>query len=135
MKRDMDLVRKILFAMEELPPFATQPIEIEGYDKQQVAYHCEMLCQKGYIKHYHGETCDNFDGVIAFWVQDLTWEGQDFLETIRQDTIWNNTKKAIKDKGLPMLTSTIGTIATAFITATAEGVANSIIEHIKNGGI
>ena len=132
MKRDMDLVRKILFAVEELPPFEKATIKIDGYDKQQVAYHCEMLYQEGFIKYYHGETCDNFDGVLIFWVADLTWKGQDFLETIRQDTLWNNTKKAIKDKGLPMLTSTIGTIATAFITAATEGVTNAIL--FQNGG-
>jgi len=131
MKRDMELVRKILFKIEENGPFEKCSVEIEGYDMQEIAYHCEMLYDEGLIKDYYGVTLDNFDGVVKFWVQDLTWEGQDFIETIRQDTIWNKTKTTIKEKGLPLLTGTIKTVATAFITATAEGVANSIM---KNGG-
>ena len=132
MKRDMDLVRKILFAIEENQPFEKSMVKIEGYGMQEIAYHCEMLYHEGYIKEYYGVTCDNFDGVLRFWVQDLTWEGQNLLETIRQDTIWNKTKTTIKEKGLPMVTSTISTIANAFITAAAEDVANSIL---KSGGI
>lgn len=132
MKRDMDLVRKILFAIEEKQPFERSEIIIEGYDKQEIAYHCEMLFNEGYIKDYYGITCDNLDGVLRFWVQDLTWEGQDLLETIRQDTIWNKTKQTIKEKGLSMIVGTIKTISTAFITAAAEGIADSIIKNRGN---
>lgn len=128
MKRDMDLIRKILFAIEEKEPFEQSAIEVEGYSMQEIAYHCEMLFNAGYIKYYHGVTCDNFDGVLRFQVQDLTWEGQDLLETIRQDTIWNKTKQTIKEKGLSMIVDTIKTISTALVTAAAEGVANSILK-------
>ena len=132
MKRDMDLIRKILFEIESKKPFEViHNLSIEGYDKQEVAYHCEMLYQEGLIKNYYSGDCDNFDGVLFFRGQDLTWQGHDFLETIRQDTIWNKTKKTIAEKGLAITVGTIKTIATAFITAAAEGVANSII---KNGG-
>lgn len=131
MKRNMELVREILLAVESANPFeCIKDMKIGGFDKQEVAYHCELLYQAGFIKEYHGEGCNGFDGVLYFWVQDLTWEGQDFLETIREKTVWENTKKVMKEKGLPMMVETIKTIATAFITATAEGVANTII---KNG--
>lgn len=132
MKRDMDLVRSILFEIEKLPPFSCETITIDGYSMQEIAYHCEMLYDEGYIKEYNSITCDNFDGVLRFTVRDLTWEGQDLLEVIRQDTVWNRTKATIKEKGLSMVTGTIKTIASALITSMAEGVANSIM---KNGGL
>ena len=132
MKRDMELIRKILFEIEEKKPFEeVHNLSVEGYDKQEIAYHCEMLHQEGFIKNYYSADCDNFDGVLFFRVQDLTWQGHDLLEVIRQDTIWNKTKETIAEKGLSITVGTIKTIATAFITAAAEGVANSII---KNGG-
>ena len=132
MKRDMDLQRKILLKIEEAKPFETLwDLSIDGYDKQAVAYHCEMLFDAGYIKEYHGVTADNFDGVLRFYVRDLTASGQDFIETIRDDSIWGKTKKTIKEKGLPMLAETAKVVAMAFVTAMAEGVANSIL---KNGG-
>lgn len=132
MKRNMELVRDILLTIEDAKPFeCIRNMKINGFDKQEIAYHCELLYQAGFIKDYHGEECNNYDGVIYFTVQDLTWEGQDFLETIREKTVWENTKNVIREKGLPMVVGTIKTIANAFITAAAEGVANAII---KNGG-
>lgn len=41
-------------------------------------------------------------------------------------------KDVIVQKGLPPVIETIKTISSAFVTAAAEGVANSII---KNGGM
>ena len=71
-------------------------------------------------------------GGASYWVGNLSNAGYDFLDKIRSDTVWNKTKTAIKEKGLPMVTGTISTIANAFISAAAEGVANSIL---KSGGI
>ena len=133
MKRDMDLVRKILLKIEESAPFETvQNLTIENYDMQEVAYHCEMMYQKGLIKEYQGDTVDNYNGVISFYVADLTWEGQDFLETVRDNSVWKKTKDTLKKKGLPLVIETIKTISTEIITAAAEGVANAIV---NNGGL
>lgn len=131
MKRDMELIRKILFEIEKRPPFESATIKITGYDMQAIAYHCEMLYEEGYIKEYYATTCDNFDGVLYFGVQDLTWQGQDLIETIRNDTVWKKTMKTIEEKTLAVTIGTVKTIATAFITATTEGIVNAII---KNGG-
>ena len=62
----------------------------------------------------------------------LTSEGFDLLDKIRVDTVWNRTKSVISEKGLPLITGTIKTISTVLITATAEGVTNSIL---KNNGL
>ena len=68
---------------------------------------------------------------FVFFANGLTWKGCDFLDKIRNDDTWQKTMKTIAEKGLDLSVKTIGTIATAFITAAAEGIANSII---KNGG-
>ena len=101
MKRDMELVRKILFKIEEtVDNVAKFNIEIESYTMEQVAYHCSILYEGGYISNYKAQYADG--GIYSFSVGRLTWEGHEFLDKIREDTIWNKTKETIKTKGLPL---------------------------------
>ena len=131
MKRDMDLVRLILLEIEEKhKSTALIDLSIDGYDMQTVAYHCEMLHEKGLVSSYKAGYAGN--KLYIFSVGSLTWEGHDFLDKIRDNSTWKKTKDVIAQKGLPLIFDTIKTIADAFITAAAEGVANSII---KNGGV
>ena len=46
----------------------------------------------------------------------MTWEGHDFLDKIREDTIWNKTKGLIKNKALPMTLDVVKEIASAVIS-------------------
>ena len=127
MKRNMELVRSILFALEETSPFETiLNLEIIGYDIQEIAYHCEMMYDAGLIKEYIGSTCDGANGVVCFRVRDLTWEGHDFLDKIRSDTVWKKVKSTIKKKGLPMILDTIKTIATTIISSMTEGAIKGL---------
>ena len=130
MKRDMDLVRLILLKIEEdYVSTALYDLKIDGYDKETIAYHCKILHEAGFVSDYGSHYADN--ALQSFGVGSLTWEGNEFLDKIRDDSFWGKTKDAIKKKGLPLVLDTVKTVATAFITAAAEGVANSII---KNGG-
>ena len=131
MKRDMDLIREILLKIEEeYISTALYDLKIDGYDKETIAYHCKIMHDEGLIFDYKANYAGNM--LYSFGVGGLTWEGNDFLDKIRDNTVWNKTKTVIKEKGLPLIIDTIKTIASAFITSAAEGVANSII---KNGGI
>lgn len=130
MKRDMDLVRKILLEIEnQYISTAIYNLKIEGYDMATVAYHCKILHEAGLISDYGAQYADNT--IFSFGVGSLTWEGNDYLDKIRDNSIWKKTKDTITQKGLPLVFDTIKTISTAFITAAAEGVANSIL---KRGG-
>lgn len=130
MKRDMDLVREILLAIEEqYISTAIYNLKIDKYDAETIAYHCKILHEAGLVSDYKAQYADN--KLCSFGVGSLTWEGNDYLDKVRDNTIWRKTKDVIKDKGLPLVFDTIKTISTAFITAATEGVANSIL---RNGG-
>jgi hypothetical protein len=94
MKRDMDLVRKILFALEARNhlPVAANMLKIEGHDEDAVDYHLEILSDSPYVTTVYSR-----DG----WPNHrrLSWEGHEFLETIRDDTRWNKLKEASADAG------------------------------------
>lgn len=130
MKRDMDLVREILLQIEKQYISTTiYDLEIQGYDMPTVAYHCKILYDAGLISDYKAQYADG--DIYYFEVGALTWEGNDYLDKIRDNSIWRKTKDTITQRGLPLALDTIKTVATAFITAAVEGVANSIL---KNGG-
>lgn len=130
MKRDMDLVREILLAIEEKHTGeAIFNLQIPEHNSNEIAFHCRLLYDAGLISQYKEKWADNRISIFA--VGGLTWEGYDYLDKVRDNSVWKKTKDVIKEKGLPLIFDTIKTIASALITATAEGVANSII---KNGG-
>ena len=120
MKRDMELCRKILFAIEEqYVDTALHNLKIPEYTMEQVAYHCKILKEAGLITNYKALFASNH--IVGFGVGSLTWEGHDFLDKIREDTIWNKTKGLIKNKALPMTLDVIKEIATAVISETLKG--------------
>lgn len=130
MKRDMDLVRLILLEIEaQYKSTAIYNLQIDGYDIETIAYHCKILHEAGLISAYKAQYADN--RLYSFGVGSLTWEGNDYLDKVRDNSVWRKTKDVITKKGLPLIFDTIKTISTAIVTAAAEGVANSII---KNGG-
>ena len=130
MKRDMDLIRLILLEIEDkYHSTAIYDLQINGYNIETVAYHCKILHEAGLISSYNAQYADNM--IYCFGVGALTWDGNDYLDKVRDNSIWRKTKDTITKKGLPLIFDTIKTISTAIIAAAAEGVANSII---KSGG-
>lgn len=128
MKRDMDLVRLILLKVED--EYVSTPIFnlcIEGYDLETIAYHCKIMYEAGLLSSFSVQYGDN--KVWGLRVGALTWSGNDYLEKIRNDSIWEKTKNEIVSKGLPMVLETIKTISTSIITAITEGAVNSIIKN------
>ena len=118
MKRDMDLIRLILLRVEEQDPNTSsyESITIDGYTSGEVREHIKLLANAGMISDVHHD----LDGNV--WVRSITWDGYDYLDKVRDNTIWKKTKDTIKEKGLPLIFDTIKTISSAFITAAAEGV-------------
>lgn len=128
MKRDMELVRLILLKIEkEYRSTALYNLEINGYDTETIAYHCEILHEAGLLSDYDALYAD--EQICNFAVGSLTWEGNDFLDKIRDNSQWKKIKDTIRQKGLPLVIETIKTISTALVTAAAEGVANSILKN------
>lgn len=116
MKRDMELCRKILFAIEDqYVDSAIVNISIEGYDMACVAYHCSLLYEAKLVSTYSSQNADNH--IYCFVVGKLTWEGHNYIENIREETVWNKTKKTIKEKALPMTIEVIKDVSSAIVSA------------------
>ena len=107
MKRDMDLIRKLLFYFDEQSIDESQMQreidwvpEIEGYDEIILKYHLLMMYQAGFID---GDAIlANERRIICVIPCYLTWQGHEFLEQVRNDTTWAKVKKQVVTLGVPM---------------------------------
>ena len=120
MQRDMELIRKILFKIEDtIDNIGKNNLQIEGYTLEQVAYHCSILYEGGYIHVCNVQYSGN--KVHLFCVGRLTWEGHEFLDKIREDTIWKKTKETISEKGLPFVFDIVKSVSTEIIAGVVKG--------------
>ena len=127
MKRNMDLVRLILLEIENIyQSTAIYNLTIDGYDAEMIAYHCKIIHEAGLISDYKAQYADN--KLYGFGVGSLTWDGNDFLDKIRDDSQWKKIKDAITEKGLPMVIETIKLVANAFISTAVTGITTSILK-------
>lgn len=125
MKRDMDLIRKLLFKIEdEYKGRPIYPFTLEGYDPWVVKEHCKLMQQQNLIEFVKD---DEVNCSPYFYVGNLTADGYDFLDKIRKDTIWNQTKETITQKGLPMILDVVKDVATSLASALAEGAVKGMI--------
>ena len=98
MKRDMDLIRKLLLKIESSETSYVDDFTIPDYSQAETDYHVELLISAGLVNsNIHDRTADGRFHAVA---DGLSWEGHDFLDAIRSDSVWDKTKSFIKDSGL-----------------------------------
>jgi len=111
----MELMRKILFIIEEKYKPGDGYIwgmKIEGYDMSTIAEHCDFLHQQGLVKTYKPQFGN--DKIVAFSVGNITTQGYDYLELLRNDDVWEKTKTEIEEKKLPKTIEWFAKIAGIF---------------------
>ncbi|QTC40994.1 DUF2513 domain-containing protein [Bacillus sp. V3] len=97
MQRDMELVRDLLLLIENNNESKELKIP-NNWSREKVAYHLKILDQAGYVKNYT-KWADN----KPMWlIASLTWDGHEFLDSIKNDNVWEKTKTGIKKKGFEL---------------------------------
>jgi hypothetical protein len=99
MKRDLDLVRALLFKIEALPlngRVEAREIALPPWSSDEIIYHCRILMMSGYIvatdtSSNRGPNC---------YIRHLTPEGHDYLDVVRNDTIWATVKDHLRERGI-----------------------------------
>lgn len=104
MKRDMELVRKLLidFSNGEYKKSFNDSEEDRKY-----IYHLELLKEAGFITYKEARSKTSY---MLFDAPRISWNGNDYLEAISNDTIWEKTKTGLKQKGLELGTVPINVI-------------------------
>lgn len=97
MERNMDLIREIMLQVEQSneDPRGWVDIEVEGFSNQQISYHVKLLENAGLLEAHD---LSSMDGIL--WRPScLTWEGHEFIDATKNDTVWKRTKGWINEKG------------------------------------
>jgi len=74
------------------------PPGLEAYSGKEKAYDAALLIEAGFVKG--SIVPDRRGGVRGASMSRLTWEGHDFLDAARNDTIWNKAKEKVLKPGL-----------------------------------
>jgi len=93
MKRDMDLLRILLFEIERLPHVGDWFFDIDGYPREAVYYHALLAMDAGLID---ATFVPEDKWGYSFRLKRLTYEGHEFLEAARDDTLWYKAKDAVQ---------------------------------------
>jgi hypothetical protein len=92
----MDLARQILLAVEGAPfNQGWVDLQLPGYSAEAVGYHVMLLHQAGLLEATDLSSMGNREWKPKW----LTWEGHEFLEASRNETVWKKTLATVKDKG------------------------------------
>jgi hypothetical protein len=119
MKRNPDLIRSLLLLIEanDVKGLKGREIEVDGHEYAEVMSHLNLLADAGFIIGEYSRSSTNPDRVIATeHVFDLTWAGHEYLDTVRDNKIWRETK-AIAHK--------VGATSFEFLFEIAKGLARA----------
>lgn len=118
MRRDSDLVRAILLAIEADDRCEVLRLpDIKGYTDEAVDFHARLLIERGFLHTYFPDQTGSKPWVCIR----LTWEGYDFLDDIRDPTTWRAVKRAAHKVGGWSM-ETLAAIAKAIILAKVEAI-------------
>lgn len=102
MKRDMELIKKLLLHIEEngIHGKLLRGIEVEGYTPQETSYHVKLLVTNGFVEGKNAGA----DGYPMWIPGDITWEGQEFISGFKNENVWLSFKEKFGDQlqSLPM---------------------------------
>lgn len=118
MKRDMDLVRQILLAIEASPePTLPQHPVITGVSESDVIYNIMLLKQAGLID---GNDFRAMGQPMPVYISiGLTWAGHEFLDAARDESRWAKAKARL---GGAFNTVTLGVLQELLVSF-AKGTA------------
>jgi uncharacterized protein DUF2513 len=120
MKRDMDLIRSILLEIEKIPfDGGWHEVSVEGHSENDILYHVMLLQEAGMIVAVN---LSSHDGTSWLPIR-LTWEGHEFLDSARTETIWAKAKARVS--------SATGSLALAGLKiALGELTKQAIMTHV-----
>lgn len=93
MKLNKDCIRDLLIYLEDNLSYthriSTGSLSLKDYTRDELVYTVERLSEAGFINV--SKICDR-PCTPTYFIFSLTYNGHQFLDTIRDNSIWKNTK-------------------------------------------
>lgn len=122
MRLNPDCVRDILLFVEDatdyrksccIGPKSLDP-PLDSYSANEIMYHVDQCCMSGYFS----KSSSDLDGNVT--IKGLSPLGHQFIDNVRNDTIWNDVKS---------ISGKVGSKSLNALMQISTGVITSIIEH------
>lgn len=123
MKLNIDCIRDVLLVVEDQPFGGELKItsifkQLSNYTEDELEYTCLKLYEAKYINAITMTTL-GVSGPQIFAIQDLTYAGHQFLDTIRSHKVLEETKSKITD--------ILGSASIEIISKVASSIATKLL--------
>ena len=115
MKRDLDLVRQLMLQIEALPAAPPVQYRMSEIEDPVLLAHLEMLIEAGLVNGRISRSQGARGDVIS--VSGLTWQGHEWVEMVRSQSLWNEVKSAVLDGGGVLTFELARAVATKLLRA------------------
>lgn len=117
MKRSMIVIREILLALEA----DTDSLKSRDFDECTLRYHQSLLVEAGLVHGSVGNTVGNTTNVpSSVIVRGLTWEGHEFIDSVREEAVWETIKSEFKESSFETIVSVSKQLAEGFARKKVE---------------
>ena len=102
MTRDDDLIRALMLLLEQANSYINDSVVVEGYTRDQVAYHLGLIVRAGYAEGpqpRYSSSGNDPTIPLAVVVNRLSPAGHDFIAALRDDTVWAKVKERLAKVG------------------------------------
>ena len=114
MERNWDTVRELMLKTENLEPNKSITLnDFESEEHYKISYHVQLLESAGLVNANLSQAVGK--QATHFHLRSLTWEGHEFLDSIRVQSTWSKVKSLIKEKGGVMTFDVIKTVAATLV--------------------
>ena len=115
----MEIIRDILLNLEASTNI--EP-EIKDQDSELVRYNMALLIEARLVEGTISEGLSLSQAPVDVFIRKLTWQGHEFLDNLREETVWNTIKDEFQDASLNTVTSVAKKLA--------EGYAKKKVEEL-----
>ena len=127
MKLNHNCIRNVLLYFEEKLDCCNEldlfGFSCDGFSKEDTTYSIKKLIEAGYLS---AKVVDDINGDTLITVYEITWNGHNFLDTIRDDTVWGHTQT---------LLSKFASTSLTFVSNIASQVLTNLVNQHLNGQI
>jgi hypothetical protein len=99
-KRDLDLVRQLMLQIEALPAAPPVQYRMSEIEDPVLLAHLELLIDAGLVNGKIARSHGTRGDVIS--VSGLTWQGHEWVEMVRSQSVWNETKRTLTERASAM---------------------------------
>lgn len=106
MKRDLELIKAILLLVENhnsILHLHRHDMKIENKNEEDISYNIKLLADAGYLEAKFSKP-DSKGNYRLLFIERMTWEGQEFLASLKNKKLWNRLVNHFKEEGKDVTT-------------------------------